>query len=85
MQVPSDLKKELDGNSSQAGEEQRKESSIKVMVGLLLKLKSFTKHRGLVYVLDEGLDEYPVSGMVSKAVVSFNIDTRRLHLVSFVV
>ena len=35
------------------------------MVDLLLDMEGITVHKGLVYVLDEGLESYPVSGVAS--------------------
>ena len=42
-------------------EKPREKAIIEVMVDLLLDMEGMTVHRGLVYVLDEGLQSYPVS------------------------
>ena len=39
----------------------REEAIVEVMVDLLLEMEGMTAHKGLVYVLDEGLESYPVS------------------------
>ena len=39
----------------------REEAIVEVMVDLLLEMEGLTVHNGLVYVLDEGLESYPVS------------------------
>lgn len=36
---------------------------VEVMVDLLLDAEGVTVHEGLVFVLDEGLESYPVSGI----------------------
>ena len=48
-------------NSKEGGEESRKQAIVEVMVDLLLGMEGITEHKGLVYVLDEGLESYPVS------------------------
>ena len=47
--------------SQEEGEESRKQAIVEVMVDFLLDMEGITKHKGLVYVLDEGLESYPVS------------------------
>ena len=44
------------------GEKQREDAIVEVMVDLLLETERITVNRGLVYVLEEGLESYPVSG-----------------------
>ena len=46
------------------GDKPRKQVIVEVMVDLLLDVEGITVHKGLVYVLDEGLENYPVSGVV---------------------
>ena len=48
-------------NSKEGVEESRKQAIVEVMVDLLLDMEGITEHKGLVYVLDEGLESYPVS------------------------
>ena len=38
------------------------------MVDLLLGMEGITEHKGLVYVLDEGLESYPVSDTGGRSV-----------------
>ena len=47
--------------SKEEGEKPRKQAIVEVMVDLLLDMEGITEHKGLVYVLDEGLESYPVS------------------------
>ena len=44
------------------GVESRKQAIVEVMVDLLLDIERITEHQGLVYVLDEELESFPVSG-----------------------
>ena len=39
----------------------REEAIVEVMVDLLLEMEGIPLHEGLVYVLDKGLESYPVS------------------------
>ena len=48
------------------GAKQRKDAIVEVMVDLLLETERITVNRGLVYVLEEGLESYPVSGTKSQ-------------------
>ena len=47
--------------SKEEGEKPRKQAIVEVMVDLLLDMEGITEHKGLVYVLEEGLESYPVS------------------------
>ena len=44
------------------GEKPREQVIVEIMVDLLLDMEGITVHNGLVYVLDRGLESYPVSG-----------------------
>ena len=44
------------------GDESRQQAIVEVIVDLLLDIEGITVHQGLVYVLDEELESYPVSG-----------------------
>ena len=47
----------------QAEEEKpRKQIIVEVMVDILLDMEGITVHKGLMYVLEENLNSYPVSG-----------------------
>ena len=54
---------QVTAKSQEEGEKPRKQAIVEVMVDLLLDMEGITVHRGLVYVLDEGLESYPVSGV----------------------
>ena len=56
MQVAAKLQTEGDG------ERQREDAIVEVLVDLLLDMERITVNKGLVYVLEEGLESYPVSG-----------------------
>ena len=47
--------------SRENGEKPRKQLIVEVMVDQLLEMEEVSVHKGLVYVLEEGLSEYPVS------------------------
>ena len=47
--------------SKEEGEKPRKQAIVEVMVDFLLDMEGITEHKGLVYVLDEELESYPVS------------------------
>ena len=51
---------------SQGGRDKPKEQvTIEVMVDLLLDMEGITVHEGLVYLLEEVPESYPVSGIKS--------------------
>ena len=52
----------------------RVEAIVEVMVDLLLEMERMTAHKGLVYVLDEGLESYPVSGVAKRQFLLGSID-----------
>ena len=54
------------GKLQTEGEQQRKQTIVKVLVDRLLETERITVNRGLVYVLEEGLESYPVSGTKSQ-------------------
>ena len=54
--------------SKEEGEKPRKQAIVEVMVDLLLDMEGITEHKGLVYVLDKGLESYPVSDTGGRSV-----------------
>ena len=52
----------------EGGGKPRKQAIVEVMVDLLLGMEGITEHNGLVYVLDEGLESYPVSDTGGRSV-----------------
>ena len=54
--------------SKEGGEESREQAIFEAMVDFLLDMEGITEHKGLVYVLDEGLKSYPVSDTGSRSV-----------------
>ena len=54
--------------SKEEGEKPRKQAIVEAMVDLLLDMEGITEHKGLVYVLDEELESYPVSDTGGRSV-----------------
>ena len=62
--------------SQEEGEKPKNQIIVEVMVDLLLDMEGITVHQGLVYVLDEGLASYPVSGIERQQCALCSIDSR---------
>ena len=56
------------------GEKLKEQATVEVMVDLLLDMEGITMHMGLVYVLIEELESYPVSGVERGNCVHYSID-----------
>ena len=63
-----DARMQVADKSKEEGEKPRKQAIVEVMVDLLLDMEGITEHKGLVYVLDEGLEIYPVSDTGGRSV-----------------